>query len=114
MPDPTNLADLPPSWRSEASQAPVMPPAVAHAVARKVKNRRHALVLAMATVAEDKLREVGLPADVLEGFDLGWWRKLAAAAGHPSSKAPSQETRAAVIEKVRADLAEPYRAKGRG
>lgn len=109
MPDPSNLADLPPSWRPEATQDHPKPPAYLAAVARKRKNRRHALVLDMATVAEDKLREVGLPADVLEQFDLGWWRKLAAAAGHPSNKAPSPETRAAVIEKVRADLAEPYR-----
>lgn len=112
MADPSNLADLPPSWLPQPSQA-TKPPAYLAAVARKRKNRRHALVLDLATVAEDKLREVGLSADVLEGFDLGWWRKLAAAAGHPSSKAPSTEARAAVIEKVRADMAAPYR-KGRG
>lgn len=95
-----------------------MSPAVAHAVARKVKNRRHALVLAMATIAEDDIRGTDRDSDaLLRGMETAppvWWKALATSAGHPSSKAPSPETRAAVIEKVRADLAAPYRAKGRG
>lgn len=96
-----------------------MPPAMARSVARKVKNRRHALVLAMATKAEDDIRAATDrdPAALLRGMDIapaGWWKALAAAVGHPATKAPSQETRQAVIDKVRADLAAPYRAKGRG
>lgn len=95
-----------------------MPPAVARSVARKVKNRRHALVLAMATRIEDDIRSSDRDRDALvRGLDIAparWWKATAAAVGHPSSKAPSLETRAAVIEKVRADLAAPYRAKGRG
>lgn len=94
-----------------------MPPAVARSVARKVKNRRHALVLAVATKLEDLCRQGAIDdADALEVMvpDNRWWKELAAAVGHPSSKAPSLETRAAVIEKVRSDLAAPYRAKGRG
>lgn len=113
MPDPTNPADLPASWLPGASEGTEKPAAYRRAVARKIKNDRHAKVLAMATVAEDKLRKVGLGAEVLEGFDTRWWLKLAAAAGHPCRKL-NPVTRAAVIEKVARDMAEPYRAKGRG
>jgi hypothetical protein len=122
VPDPTNPADLPASWLPGAVQSPPMPPAKARAIARTVKNRRHALVLAMATKIEDDIRaSVGEDATMqsallvcIETAAAGWWKTLAATVGHPSSKPPSPETRAAVIEKVRADLAAPYRAKGRG
>lgn len=112
MPDPHNAADLPASWRTGASQALPIPAGKARAIARTVRERRRLKVLAMATLAEDKLREVGLTADVLEQFDLTWWRKLAAAAGHPC-RGVSPETRALVVEKVTRDMSEPYRAKGR-
>jgi hypothetical protein len=83
-------------------------------VARKVKNRRHARVLDMATLAEDMCRRADAPlsADRLESLTEREWKALSAAAGHPAT-VPSAETRACIIDKVRADLAEPYRAKGR-
>lgn len=117
MPDPTNPADLPASWLPEATGNPPMPPAMARSVARTVKNRRHALVLALATKIEDDIRASDRNhAALVRGLEIApprWWKIVAAAVGHPSSKAPSPETRAAVIDKVRADLAAPYRAKGR-
>lgn len=118
MPDPTNPADLPASWLPGAVQAPPKPPAYLAAVARTRKNRRHALVLAMATKIEDDIRASDRDHDAhVRGLEIAparWWKTVAETVGHPSSKPPSPETRAAVIEKVRADLAAPYRAKGRG
>lgn len=110
MPDPTNPADVPASWLSVPVQE--KPAAYRRAVARKVKNNRHAKVLAMATVAEDLCRKHGAEAEWLETWDDRAWRELSVVARHPSK--PSPETRAAVIDKVRADLAAPYREKGRG
>jgi hypothetical protein len=115
VPDPTNPADLPSSWRSVPSHA--KPPAYVRAVARKVKNNRHAKVLAMATKLEDGMREIGLLSfDDRPLLELGdtWWKSLAASAGHDAARPPSAVTRQAVLDKVRADMAEPYRAKGRG
>ena len=117
MPDPTNPADVPASWRSVSTQP--KPAAYTRAVARKVKNNRHAKVLALATALEDLCRKHGLEAEMVAGWNVvaGWedrtWRELSVIAGHPC-RSVSPETRAAVIDKVRADLAEPYRAKGRG
>lgn len=111
MPSPTNPADVPAVWLSSPTQD--KPAAYTRAVARKVKNNRHRLVLDMATVAEDICRKHGVEADVMEGWSNRAWRELSVVARHPS-RVVSPQTRAAVIEKVRADLAEPYRAKGRG
>lgn len=100
-----------------ATQASPKPPAYRAAVARTRKNRRHALVLALATRAEDIIRASVVDNDAMlanmKAAPTKWWKLLAEDAGHPSSKPPSPEVRAAVIEKVRADLAAPYR-KGRG
>lgn len=112
-PDPTNPADLPASWLPGANPGHPKPPAYARAVARKVHNARHQKVLAMAEMAEDTLRAARVPADALEQFDKRWWLTLAKVAGHPCKKV-TPETRAAVIEKVTRDMAEPYQAKGRG
>lgn len=67
----------------------------------------------MAGKVEPAFRASGAIPDILLYMSERWWTNLAAVARHPG-KAPSAETRAAVIEKVRADLAAPYRAKGRG
>lgn len=115
MPDPTNPADVPASWLSVPVQE--KPAAYRRAVARKVKNNRHAKVLDMATVLEDWCRASRVRLDiydeVLQTLDDRFWKGLAITAGHPCRKV-SPETRKDVIDKVRADLAEPYRAKGRG
>lgn len=111
MPSPHNPADVPASWLSSPSHD--KPAAYTRAVARKVKNNRHRLVLDMATWLEDECRRAPAVETILDDLSPSWWRKVARAAGHENSR-PSPATVAAVIEKVRADLAEPYRAKGRG
>lgn len=103
--DANNPADLPASWLPGASEDHPKPPEYQRAVARKVKNRRWIKTVDMAEVATAKLSELGMDADVLEGFDSRWWSTLAKVSGHPSHTPPSPERRAAVIEKVRADLA---------
>lgn len=109
MPDPANAEDLPYLWLSVPS-AP-KPEAYRAAVERKIRNARHAKVLALANVAEDMCRKHGMEADELGGWTDRAWHMLARQARQSD---PSPETRAAVIDKVRADLAAPYRAKGRG
>ena len=113
MPDPTNPADVPASWLSAPTQE--KPAAYRRAVARKIKNDRHQKVLAMANEVEDLCRREPWIAGegILESLKPTWWSKVAIVAGY-SGHTPSPTTIAAVIEKVRADLAEPYRAKGRG
>lgn len=117
MPDPTNPADLPASWLPGATEATPKPATYRRAVARKVKNARHAKVLAMTNVVEDWCRTTGVTPDnldaVLSHMRPAWWKAVAQAAGHPCSKV-TDETRTAVVDKLRRDLAEPYRAKGRG
>lgn len=112
MADPTNRADVPPSWLPEATEDHPKPPAYRREVARKIKNRRWVKVVDMAAQLEQCLAEVDPPAGtpigvVLTQLHAGtdrFWCDLAKIAGHPSDKPPSPETRAAVIEKVRADL----------
>ncbi len=112
MPDPNNRADLPASWLPEATQVTPKPSGYVRAVSRKVREARRLKVLAMATLAEDRLRDAFQPAEHLEKFSTRQWVELAHAAGHPS-RGVSAETRALVVEKVARDMAEPYRAKGR-
>jgi hypothetical protein len=117
VPDPTNPADLPASWLPEANPGTEKPAAYRRAVARKIKNDRHAKVLAMSNIVEDWCRSSEIGPDtaspVLTRMGGPWWRAVARFSGHPCRKV-SPETMTAVIDKVRADLAAPYRAKGRG
>lgn len=104
MPDPNNLADLPPSWRPRPSEAPPVETEKDRAVARRIKNRRHALVLDLADHLVVLISGSGATAKVLDHFTPLDWKKVAKATGHPASKPPSPETRAAVIVKVRERL----------
>lgn len=90
-----------------------MPPAMARSVARKVKNRRHLKVVAMAEKAEEMCRRTGVAPERMADFPAKWWVDLARVAGHPCSKV-SMETRRAVVDKVKLDIAEPFRPLGRG
>lgn len=111
MSDPRNRADLPASWLPEATQVPPMPTEKAQWVARRIGENRRLKVLALANVVEDVCRARAISADALDRLTGQEWKDLAKQAG---VKVPSAETRAAVVDKVRRDLAEPYRAKGRG
>ncbi len=115
MPDPTNPADLPASWLPGATQAPEKPAGYRRAVARKVKNDRWQKVLKLTTVAEDICRRTDTDAETfIDSLGTRQWKELCVAAGVPSSRVPSDLTRAEVAKKLADDLAAPYRAKGRG
>jgi hypothetical protein len=113
MADPFNPADIPEPWIREYHAQP-KPEGYTRAVGRKVKNNRHQLVVDMAEVlvkvhqqrasSPTVTRLVSMLTSDLADKSDAWWRDLAIIAGHPSSR-PGQETRAAVIAKVRDELA---------
>ncbi len=69
------------------------------ATARRIKNARHAKVLAIAIVAEELCKRTDAAAERLAGLSPENWRNLSIAAGRPST-VPSAETQAMVIAKV--------------
>lgn len=69
------------------------------ATARRIKNARHAKVLAIAIVAEELCRRQDSPAADLAKLGPQDWRNLSKLAGRPDT-VPSEETQAAVVAKV--------------
>lgn len=114
MADPSNRADLPPSWLPRADPVIVEPSPRDREIARRVANNRRRKVIMLASIAEDHARGLGMDADTFRAAAgaPSFWKLLCEVAGVQAPK--TEQTRADVVDKVCADLVEPYRKLGRG